>query len=45
MAKINTRREILVYASWRELKDSELLGFLYAEVVRGKENVLNIPAQ
>jgi serine/threonine-protein kinase HipA len=37
MAKTNTRREILVYASWRGLKEPELLGTLYSEVVRGKE--------
>ena len=37
MAKANIRREILVYASWRGLKEPELLGTLYSEVVRGKE--------
>jgi serine/threonine-protein kinase HipA len=37
MTKINTRREILVYASWRGLKEPALLGTLYSEVVRGKE--------
>ena len=37
MVKANTRREILVYASWRGLKEPTLLGTLYSEVVRGKE--------
>lgn len=38
MAKTDTRKEILVYADWRGLKESPaLLGILYATIVRGKE--------
>ncbi len=37
MAKINTRKEILVYASWIGLKEPTLLGTLYSETIRGKE--------
>ena len=37
MAKSNTRKEILVYASWMGLKEPTLLGTLYSEIVRGKE--------
>ncbi len=37
MSKINTRKDILVYASWTGLKDPALLGTLYSEIVRGKE--------
>ena len=37
MAKTNTRKEILVYASWIGLKDSTLLGTLYSDRVRGNE--------
>lgn len=37
MGKTNTRKEILVYASWRGLKEPTLLGILFSEIVRGKE--------
>ena len=37
MAKTNTRKEILVYASWIGLKEPTSLGTLYSEIVRGKE--------
>lgn len=37
MAKRNSRKEILVYASWLGLKEPTQLGTLYSEIVRGKE--------
>jgi serine/threonine-protein kinase HipA len=37
MAKINTRKEILVYASWAELNGPTLLGTLNSDIVRGDE--------
>lgn len=37
MAKTNTRKEILVYASWVGLKEPTLLGTLYSDIVRGNE--------
>lgn len=37
MAKRNSRKEILVYASWIGLKEPTQLGTLYSEIVRGKE--------
>ncbi len=37
MAKTNTRKEILVYASWIGLKEPTLLGTLYSDKVRGNE--------
>jgi serine/threonine-protein kinase HipA len=37
MAKTNTRKEILVYAQWLEMKKPMLMGSLYAEKIRGKE--------
>jgi len=37
MAKTNTRKEILVYASWIGLKEPTLLGTLYSNIVRGDE--------
>ena len=37
MAKTNTRKEILVYAHWLEMKEPMLMGSLYAEKIRGKE--------
>ena len=38
MAKTDTRKEILVYADWKGLKESPtLLGKLYSTIVRGNE--------
>ncbi|MEB2297997.1 MAG: type II toxin-antitoxin system HipA family toxin, partial [Ignavibacteria bacterium] len=37
MTKTNSRKEILVYASWIGLKEPTQLGTLYSEIVRGKE--------
>ena len=38
MAKIETRKEILVYADWKGLKENPtLLGKLYSTIVRGNE--------
>ncbi len=38
MAKTDTRKEILVYADWKGLKESpSLLGKLYSTIVRGNE--------
>lgn len=37
MAKTNTRKEILVYAHWLEMKEPMFMGTLYAEKTRGKE--------
>ena len=37
MTKTNTRKEILVYASWTGLKGPTLLGTLYSDIVRGSE--------
>ena len=37
MAKTNTRKEILVYAYWMEMKEPDVMGSLYAEKTRGKE--------
>ena len=37
MSKTNTRKEILVYASWIGLKEPTLLGTLFSESIRGKE--------
>jgi serine/threonine-protein kinase HipA len=37
MAKTNTRKKILVYAHWSEMKEPMLMGSLYAEKTRGNE--------
>lgn len=37
MAKTDSRKEILVYAHWREMKEPMLMGSLYSENTRGKE--------
>lgn len=37
MAKIETRKEILIYADWKGLKVNTLLGKLYSTIVRGNE--------
>jgi len=37
MAKSRRRKEILVYADWIPFKKPELVGYLYAEIVRGSE--------
>jgi serine/threonine-protein kinase HipA len=37
MTKVNTRKEIFVYAHWLEMIDPILMGRLYAEKIRGKE--------
>jgi len=33
----NTRRKILVYAHWADLTEPFLMGYLYAEIIRGSE--------
>lgn len=37
MARVNTRKVILVYAHWLEMINPILMGSLYAEKIRGKE--------
>jgi serine/threonine-protein kinase HipA len=37
MSNRNSRREIYVYADWRELNGPKLMGVLYSELLRGKE--------
>ncbi len=37
MAKTDARKEILVYAHWREMKEPMLMGLLFSEITRGKE--------
>ena len=37
MAKDNQKRKILVYADWKGMDEPILMGFLYAELLRGKE--------
>ena len=37
MAKADSRKEILVYAHWREMKEPMLMGLLFSEIIRGKE--------
>ena len=41
MAKTETRKEILVYAAWRGLKESPaLLGILYAPIISKNEQAM-----
>lgn len=37
MAKENHNRKILVYADWNDIDEPILMGFLYAEILRGNE--------
>ncbi|HKI78176.1 MAG TPA: HipA domain-containing protein [Ignavibacteriaceae bacterium] len=37
MAKVNTRKEIFVYADWKEIKEPFHMGVLYSEIIRDDE--------
>lgn len=37
MSKKNTRRDIYVFADWREISGPQLIGVLHSELLRGKE--------
>ncbi len=37
MAKTNTPKEIFVYAHWQGIKEPALMGFLFSDIIKGKE--------